>query len=323
MDLYTIWANKEGDISDLDWVNGMKSFFDHLISEGKMESYRITRCKMGFRSIADMPEFMILMEFKDMAQMDSAFRRVAPLEGELETKHKSFNQFVAGDIQHALFRDWPDQFQGVFELNNCMKTLREYIDQLDEISRRDFLKGAGATAGLAAIGDPKDAKADWNIIHHDDLLTNKRSVQGFSNSSVENPNVELVLNQWPSVGVVAALSPVPLPLGQRGEGKIGGIVVAYSPFRILIGNQLINDLKGAVFAETQGTGMILAVKNGLNSELIPIIANSLTNQETIKVEISQARKVFTFRGKKNFEEEVDEAATPDAVARIEELIKYK
>ena len=34
-DLYTIWANKEGDISDLDWVNGMKSFFDHLISEGK------------------------------------------------------------------------------------------------------------------------------------------------------------------------------------------------------------------------------------------------------------------------------------------------
>ena len=65
---------------------------------------------MGFRSIADMPEFMILMEFKNMGQMDDAFRRVAPLEGELETKHKSFNQFVAGDIQHALFRDFPDQF---------------------------------------------------------------------------------------------------------------------------------------------------------------------------------------------------------------------
>jgi hypothetical protein len=42
-----------------------------------------------------------------------------------------------------------------------MKTLREYLDQLDEISRRDFLKGAGATAGLAAVGAPKDAKADW------------------------------------------------------------------------------------------------------------------------------------------------------------------
>jgi hypothetical protein len=48
------------------------------------------------------------MEFTDMAQMELAFKRVAPLEGELENKHKSFNQYVAGDIQHALFRDWPD-----------------------------------------------------------------------------------------------------------------------------------------------------------------------------------------------------------------------
>jgi len=109
-DIYTIWADKEGNISDLDWVNGMKSFFDHLKSEGKMEDYRITRCKMGFRSIADMPEWMILMEFRDMAQMDLAFKRVAPLAGELEAKHKSFNQFVSGTIQHALFRDWPDTF---------------------------------------------------------------------------------------------------------------------------------------------------------------------------------------------------------------------
>jgi hypothetical protein len=42
-----------------------------------------------------------------------------------------------------------------------MKTLREYIDQLDEISRRDFLKGAGATAGSVAT----DAlSAPWS--HH-------------------------------------------------------------------------------------------------------------------------------------------------------------
>jgi hypothetical protein len=109
-DLYTIWADKQGDITDLEWVNGMKRFFDHLVSEDKMITYRITRCKMGFRSIADMPEWLIIMEFRDMAQMDEAFRRVAPLEGELEEKHKSFNQFVAGNIQHALWRDWPDQF---------------------------------------------------------------------------------------------------------------------------------------------------------------------------------------------------------------------
>lgn len=107
-DIYHIWANKQGEISDINWVANMRSFLQQLVDEHKMESFRITRCKMGFRSIADLPEWHIMMEFTGMAQMDTAFQRVAPLEGELETKHKSFNQFVSGDIQHALFRDFPD-----------------------------------------------------------------------------------------------------------------------------------------------------------------------------------------------------------------------
>ena len=106
MDIYHIWADKEGDISDLDWVNNMKGFLDQLQAEGKMVRYRITRCKMGFRSIQDLPEWHIMMEFTGMSQMDEAFKRVAPLEGDLEAKHKSFNQFVSGNIQHALYRDW-------------------------------------------------------------------------------------------------------------------------------------------------------------------------------------------------------------------------
>jgi len=109
-DIYHIWANKAGDISDTDWVTNMRGFLQHLVDEGKMLTFRITRCKMGFRSISNMPEWHIMMEFENMAQMDAAFQRVAPLEGELEQKHQSFNQFVAGDIEHALFRDWPDQF---------------------------------------------------------------------------------------------------------------------------------------------------------------------------------------------------------------------
>ena len=109
-DLYTIWADKEGDISDLDWVDGMRGFLQHLVDEGKMLSFRITRCKMGFRSIPDLPEGFSIMEFRDMAQIDEAFKRVAPLKGELEDKHRSFNQFVSGNIQHALWRDFPDQF---------------------------------------------------------------------------------------------------------------------------------------------------------------------------------------------------------------------
>ena len=106
MDIYHIWANKAGDISDKEWVANMKSFLDHIISEGNMISYRITRCKMGLRSIQDMPEWHIMMEFNDMAQLEKAFQRVDKREGDLEAKHVSFNQFVEDDIQHALFRDW-------------------------------------------------------------------------------------------------------------------------------------------------------------------------------------------------------------------------
>lgn len=107
MDIYHIWADKEGDISDLDWVNNMKKFLQHLVDEKRMISYRITRCKLGFRSIADMPEWHIMMEFENMSQLEDAFQRVVPLEGDLEDKHKSFNRFVTGNIQHAYFTDWP------------------------------------------------------------------------------------------------------------------------------------------------------------------------------------------------------------------------
>jgi len=42
-------------------------------------------------------------------------------------------------------------------VNICMKTLREYIEILDEISRRDFLRGAGAALGSVVLGAPTGA----------------------------------------------------------------------------------------------------------------------------------------------------------------------
>lgn len=108
MDIYHVWADKSGEIADVDWVENMRTFLSCLVEEQRMESFRITRCKMGFRSIQDLPEWHIMMEFRDMAQLERAFQRVAPKKGELEDKHRSFNQFVSGNIQHAYYRDWPD-----------------------------------------------------------------------------------------------------------------------------------------------------------------------------------------------------------------------
>lgn len=108
MDIYNVWADKAGDIDDQKWIENMSAFMQQLIDEGKMERFRIMRMKLGFRSM-DIPEWHIMMEFKNMEQLDQAHLRVAPLKGDLEAKHKSFNQFVDVEtIQHALYRDYPD-----------------------------------------------------------------------------------------------------------------------------------------------------------------------------------------------------------------------
>ena len=107
-DIYHIWADKKHGISDIDFASNIRKFLQKLVDEEKMLSYRITRCKLGFRSIQDLPEWHIMMEFTGMAQLDEAFGKVVPKQGDLEKAHVSFNRFVEDNIQHALYRDWPD-----------------------------------------------------------------------------------------------------------------------------------------------------------------------------------------------------------------------
>ncbi len=68
-----------------------------------------------------------MMEFHNMAQLEEAFTRVVPQEGELEKKHISFNKYVEDDIQHALYRDWPDA------VNKAKLTEKEEQFTIDEI----------------------------------------------------------------------------------------------------------------------------------------------------------------------------------------------
>ena len=171
---------------------------------------------------------------------------------------------------------------------------------LEEIDRRGFLKGMGAAAVAGAAGG---AKADWDVIRKLDLLTGENATTGFQNNSNENPNVSLVVNKWPDVGgsgFVVIISPVPLPLPPAGTlGRLvgkQGLVVVSSPYRMMIGKKLFNNLTGGIFPETKGTGMILAVADSFNSELVSTIANAVKNKEEIKIEISNANKVYTFTG---------------------------
>ena len=105
--IYTIYADHKDNISAHDFVAKMNMFLDKLGEQKKMNCYRVTRMKLGFRSM-DMPEFRIDMEFDNMQQLDDAMT-VTIHNKDVDKVHVGFNQFVNVDtIQHFLYRDFPD-----------------------------------------------------------------------------------------------------------------------------------------------------------------------------------------------------------------------
>ena len=66
--IYTIYADHKENITAHDFVSKMRLFLDKLVDSKKMITYRITRMKLGFRSM-DLPEFRIDMEFNSMQRI--------------------------------------------------------------------------------------------------------------------------------------------------------------------------------------------------------------------------------------------------------------
>jgi len=107
--VYTIYADHKDSISAHDFVAKMSVFLDRLVENKKMICYRITRMKLGFRSM-DLPEFRIDMEFESMQQLDDAME-ITINKKDVDRAHVGFNQYVNSDtIQHFLYRDFPDKF---------------------------------------------------------------------------------------------------------------------------------------------------------------------------------------------------------------------
>ena len=108
-DIYHISADHKQGVDSYDFAKKMRKFLDGLVEMGRMNSYRLTRSKLGFRSM-DMPEFHIMMEFSNMQQLDDAMTAILRNEKNIDESHVSFNQLVDKEtIQHFLYRDFPDQ----------------------------------------------------------------------------------------------------------------------------------------------------------------------------------------------------------------------
>jgi hypothetical protein len=106
MNLYHIWCDLKPGVGDLTFTESVSRYLGHLKEQGLIEGYRLTRRKLGLAP-AGLGEFHILIEVRDLAQLDTAFDRVAGRREPVEGFHFGVNSLVTNAI-FALYRDFPD-----------------------------------------------------------------------------------------------------------------------------------------------------------------------------------------------------------------------
>jgi hypothetical protein len=106
MDIYHAWCDLKPGVRDTDFADGAAKYLGHLKRQGLIEGWRLTRRKLGLgpRSLGD---FHVMIEVKDLAQLEKAFQRVAARQEPVEGFHFGVNALVE-KVQFALYRDFPD-----------------------------------------------------------------------------------------------------------------------------------------------------------------------------------------------------------------------
>jgi hypothetical protein len=109
MDLYNIWCDLAPGVGDMAFSEKLGNYLGYLKEQGAIESWRLTRRKLGLGP-SSLGEFHVIIETRDMAQLDAAFRHVAGRGEPVEGVHFGVNSLVRNAI-FALYRDFPDPFR--------------------------------------------------------------------------------------------------------------------------------------------------------------------------------------------------------------------
>jgi hypothetical protein len=223
-----------------------------------------------------------------------------------------------------------------------MKTLREYIDQLDEISRRDFLRGAGAALGGAALasvaGQAQSASlgssgtkptAEFSKTSGVNPLYKvmviraicQAEAQGHRRVAGDKPDAfDLTVQKppyftgWFDPATIAKAEKVSENAITNFSSKINP--AEYKEF-LKLQNEAYRTVEGA-YRSFAWKDKKSAAESMARSE--PIYKSLVQNAEQLANKLNQyTAEIYG----PTLEEEVDEAATPDAIQRIQELVKYK
>ncbi len=106
MNIYHVWCDLRPGVGDLTFSEKAAAYLGHLREQGLIEGFRLTRRKLGLAP-ATLGDFHLMIEVRDLAQLDAAFDRVAARREPVEGFHFGANSLVT-NATFALYRDFPD-----------------------------------------------------------------------------------------------------------------------------------------------------------------------------------------------------------------------
>jgi hypothetical protein len=109
LDIYHAWCDLKPGTSDTGFAEKVAGYMGHLKEQALIESWRLTRRKLGFGA-PGLGEFHLMIEVKNLAQLEQAFERVAGRREPAEGFHFDVNSLVQNAV-FALYRDFPDPFR--------------------------------------------------------------------------------------------------------------------------------------------------------------------------------------------------------------------
>ncbi len=106
MDIYHVWCDLKPGVGDMVFQEKVSAYMGHLRDQGLIAAWRLTRRKLGLGP-PGLGEFHLMIEVRDLAQLDAAFQRVATRTEPVEGVHFGVNSLVQNAV-FALYRDFPD-----------------------------------------------------------------------------------------------------------------------------------------------------------------------------------------------------------------------
>ena len=106
MDYYQVWFDLKADVKDTDFARSLTAYMGHLKESGLIEGWKLSRRKLGLAP-RQFGEFHLVIETRNLAQLDEAFNHDASRAEPVEGVHFDVNSKVENPL-FGLYRDFPD-----------------------------------------------------------------------------------------------------------------------------------------------------------------------------------------------------------------------